>query len=273
MRASVVRLRKLLLLLAIVACVKPVCAKVATPQPYGTEPRFRSWTYYPNTVFRHVGYYTRPTYIEFEEGETVSGISLSKPTGWDFVPNGNRLYLKPISDDADTTATITTNRRTYFFELQAREPNGPFDPNVLFFVKFRYPQTTQQKNKDGEDEHAIYEYSVSALPDLSKPELFNFNYTMSGDDVISPVAVFDNGTFTYMKFKDVVPAVFAVDGDGFEGIVNFRMVGDYMIIERVGAIFTLRNGFATVCIFNENMMPENEAADSKKKNLKSKRKA
>ncbi|MBL0725365.1 MAG: TrbG/VirB9 family P-type conjugative transfer protein [Alphaproteobacteria bacterium] len=248
-------------------------AKVVAPQPYGTEPRFRSWTYYPNTVFRHVGYYTRPTYIEFEEGETVNGISLPKPNYWDFVPNGNRLYLKPISDNADTTVTITTNKRTYFFEMQAREPNGPFDPNVLFFVKFRYPQSSSKGGsaKDGEEENTIYEFNAIPLPDLSRPEQFNFNYTISGDSVISPIAVFDNGIFTYMKFEDTVPAVFTVDPDGFEGIVNFRMVGDYMIVERVGPIFTLRNGFATVCVFNENMMQENETRAFKKK-LKTKQK-
>ena len=247
-------------------------AKVITPQQYGTEPRFRSWTYYPNTVFRHIGYYTRPTYIEFDTSESVTGISVSKPNSWDFVPNGNRLYLKPIANDADTTATITTNMRTYFFELHAKEPNGPFDPNVLFFVKFRYPQTSKGKDKDSA-EHTIFEYNVSSLPDLSRPELFNFNYTMSGDDVISPIAVFDNGKFTYMKFKDVMPAVFSVDSDGYEGIINFRIEGDYMVIEKVNPLFTLRNGFATVCVFNENLMSEWENNSKKsKRGLKYKKK-
>ena len=229
-------------------------ARAIMPKQYGTEGRFKTWTYYPNTVFYFVGYYMNPTYIEFEEKESVTTISTPKPTAWQFVPNGNRLFLKPIEDNASTTATVMTNRRTYFFELHAREASGPFDPNVSFFIKFRYPSVS----KDGEEgeEHVIYEYSTSAIPNLSRPELLNFQYTISGDEIISPIAVFDDGRFTYMKFKETVPAIFSVDDDGFEAVVNFRAVGDYIVVERVGSIYTLRNGVATVCVFNEAMLEQ-----------------
>lgn len=218
----------------------------------GTEKRFKTWTYYRNTVYHFVGYYLNPTYVEFEDDEVVSTISTPKPSAWQFVPSGNRLFLKPVENEADTTATVMTNKRVYFFELHAVEAKGPFDPDLTFFVQFRYPQVTKA---DGDDDTSVIQYAASILPDLSHPEKYNFNYTMSGDDVIAPTKVFDDDNFTYMHFSGsnpTLPAVFIVDSEGFEEVSNFRIVGDYMIIEKVNSIYTLRYGAATVCIFNEN---------------------
>ena len=227
---------------------------------YGVEGRFKTWTYYPNTVYQFTGYYLNPTYIEFADQEKITTISTPKPTAWQFVPNSNRLFLKPVENDADTTAIIMTNKRIYFFELLAEEADGPFDPNVAFFVKFRYPKQADGSGQGLDDDgFAIVQFTANEVPDLSHPELYNFNYTMSGDEVISPIAVFDDGQFTYMKFAakgGVIPAVFAVDSQGFEELVNYRMVGPYMMVEKISSIFTLRNGAATVCVFNEMLMSE-----------------
>lgn len=222
------------------------------PRQYTSDGRFKAWTYYPNTVYHFVGHYMNHTYIEFDEGETVSTISTPKPTAWHLVPTGNRLFIKPVEDDANTTMTVMTNMRTYFFELHAAESKGPFDKDLNFFIKFRY-----QKPQDGatDEDGSVIQYSSTSLPDLSHPERYNFNYTMSGDEIISPIKVFDDGKFTYMQFDDnngIVPAIFIVDNEGFEEIANFRVVGDYMVVERLSAVFSLRNGSATVCIFNEN---------------------
>jgi len=45
---------------------------------------------------------------------------------------------------------------------------------------------------------------------------------------------------------------FAVDPDGNESVVNFRMEGKYVVIERVGSLFTLRDGNEALCLFNED---------------------
>ena len=66
--------------------------------------------------------------------------------------------------------------------------------------------------------------------------------------------VFDDGRFTYLKFKDVnseLPAIFLVSTNGEEGLVNYRVNYGYVIIERVAARFTLRHGPEVICLFNE----------------------
>jgi type IV secretion system protein VirB9 len=94
------------------------------------------------------------------------------------------------------------------------------------------------------------------VPDLSRTELFNFNYTVSGDYNITPIKIFDDGQFTYMEFRNknaILPAVFSVDSNGYESIVNFRIVDKYLAIESISSVFTLRYGADTVCVFNETL--------------------
>ena len=61
-------------------------------------------------------------------------------------------------------------------------------------------------------------------------------------------------TFTFLEFAEGAsyPAFFAVDPDGNESVVNFRMDGKYVVIERVGSLFTLRDGNEALCLFNED---------------------
>ena len=228
------------------------------PQRYGAEGRFKSWLYRVNGIYYYEGHYMNPTYIEFDGSEKVSTIYTPKPKAWSIKASQNRLYLTPIKEDADTTMTVMTNKRTYFFELHARVPNGAFDPDITFFVKFRYPSGIDDKksSSNGNNDNSIIQYVVSKGPDLSKMENFNFNYTVSGDYIITPIKVFDDGQFTYFEFRDkngVIPAIFSVDSNGFESIVNFRIINQYLAVEGVFSVFTLRHGVETVCVFNETM--------------------
>ena len=199
-----------------------------------------------------------PTYIEFSENEKINTIYIPKAEAWSIKPNNNRLFLTPVGEDADTKMTVMTDKRTYFFELHARVPNGPFDPDVSFFVKFRYPSSASNKsnNSSSGDDGSIIQYIVNKGPDLSKAENFNFNYTVSGDYIITPIKIFDDGRFTYFEFRDksgIIPAIFSVDSEGFESIVNFRIVNQYLAVEGVNSVYTLRHGTETVCVFNETM--------------------
>ncbi|MDZ5762661.1 Type IV secretion system protein VirB9 C-terminal domain protein [Candidatus Cyrtobacter comes] len=57
-----------------------------------------------------------------------------------------------------------------------------------------------------------------------------------------------------MKFRNnnsVIPAIFVVHEDGSEGLVNYRMNGDYVVVEMLAARFTLRYGKQAACVFNE----------------------
>lgn len=221
---------------------------VVEPRQLGHDPRFKSFAFTPNTTYKIVTVFDNASFIEFEDGETVTTIINPKKRAWQLLPSGNRLFIKPQESEADTQMTIMTNKRIYFFEMYAKEPLATFDKDYSFFFKFKYPTDEESKT--------IRTYAKSILPDVDKnPWKYNFNYTMAGEDSLYPVKIFDDGEFTYFEFPRTsrMPAIFAVDSNGFESIVNFRIVGEYLIVEEVSPRFTLRNGADIVCVFNENI--------------------
>ncbi len=228
---------------------KELKTRSVEPRQLGREARFKVWTFQNDVVYKFTGHYLHPTYIEFEEDEDFNTIASPKPDAWQIIPNKNRLFLRPIKDDADTTAIVMTNKRVYFFELHAEEAESPFSPDLTFFIKFKYPQASE-----AEGDANIIRFNTANLPDLSKPERYNFNYTMAGEETIAPIKVFDDGEFTYLQFRSKnarLPAIFAVDNQGFESVVNYRVIGDYIIVETMAKQFTLRNGPDILCVFNE----------------------
>lgn len=224
---------------------------VQLPRALGKEKRFRTYVYNPNDVYRYVGYYLNQSYIEFEEGEVIQTISMGDPTPWLTNILGNKLFLKPIGSYPQTTMTIFTNKRSYYFELDAMEPNGVDENDILFFVKFVYP-TSNDKN--------IVKFNVKKqrddYPDLTDLSKYNFNYEFAGSPAIAPIKVFDDGVFTYMEFKTdnaEIPAIFAVNEQGYETLVNFRIVEEYVVIEQVAGQLTLRSGGDVVCVYNNSL--------------------
>ncbi len=240
-----------LALVSMVLCANTAFA-VRESRPLPVDPRLRIVTYAPNDVIKFTGHYEFQSSIVFEEGEVINTISMGTTTAWQIVPSGNRIFLKPIEDDATTNMTVITNKRIYNFELHAREVDeelGINDDQLVFVMTFRYPDSTSTSGS------SVMFYGSSALePDLSEPEKYNFNYTISGSDEIAPIRIFDDGEFTYMQFprkNAEIPAIFRVAPDGTESIVNYRMQGSYMVVERVASQLTLRSSDEVACVFNE----------------------
>jgi type IV secretion system protein VirB9 len=152
-----------------------------------------------------------------------------------------------VEEQATTNMTVITSKRMYFFEMHAEEAVSVNDESLNFVVKFVYPEQFQYGG--------VTSVSDQVKPDPSQPEKYNYDYSISGNAKnIEPTQVFDDGEFTFFKFKDVnaeIPAMFMVNRDGSEALVNFRVSGGYIIVERVADRFTLRRGSDTICVFNE----------------------
>jgi len=243
----------------ILFCVADVFA-AQLPRYLGSERKFRSFIYNPNDVYRYIGHYTYQGFIEFDEGETISTISMGNPSLWLFESLGNRLFLKPVGEDnSETNMTVITNKKVYHFELVAREAKSIADKDLIFVVKFVYPD---EKDKN------IVQFNKtppSDDPDLRDLSPFNFNYQYTGDNSIAPIKVFDNGEFTYFQFPKKnaeLPAIFTVDAQGFESLINFRATSTYMIVERVAPQFTLRNGADIVCVYNMSLYASGRESQS-----------
>lgn len=250
------------------------------------DKRIQLITYHPNDVFSYTGHVDYQSNIVFSPEERIVSLAIgngstnlptpkaktkkeAEPTdptipvappapkaapagndeSWKIEPMGNRIFLKPTQEDANTNMTVITTKRVYQFELHSRavDPEkGIHDEQLVFELRFVYPD----ENASGSLQ---YNYQ-SGMPDLSQPEKYNFNYSMAGAENISPIRIFDDGEFTYFQFSTRnadIPAFFMVDSNGNESLVNYRVMGDYIVIERVAPNFTLRHGPDVLCIFNE----------------------
>jgi type IV secretion system protein VirB9 len=217
-------------------------------RPIATDSRIRTVRYSPNEVYQFIGHYGYQSSIEFAEDEKIQTVSIGDSLAWMVNPSGNRLFLKPIEQNALTNMTLITDKRTYFFELHAEETKDIRDKQMVFAVRFIYPQN---------DSDQIDVTQFEQLPDIEKnPQRYNFNYTVRGSELIEPLRIFDDGEFTYFEFRDKnaeIPAFFRVNSVGGDELINFRKRGNYIVVERVSSRLTLRRGPDILCIYNERM--------------------
>ena len=65
--------------------------------------------------------------------------------------------------------------------------------------------------------------------------------------------MFDDGVSTYFEFPASVdvPAIFAVDGDKKEAVVNVSFRGNLLVVDRLARAFVLRRGAEISRIIND----------------------
>lgn len=248
---------KLLLCSAITLSVGQAYA-LKEAKPMAIDKRLGVLVYNPYDVHKFTGYYGYQSSIIFAEDEVIETMSMGDSIPWQMVPNGNRLFLKPIEQDATTNLTLITNKHTYYFELHAEEATSINQQGLMFAVKFLYPD-----DHDSNSSVANMDSSIG-IPDLSDKSLYNFEYTISGADSFAPMKIFDDGSFTYFEFAKhgvELPGIFYVTNSGNEGLVNYRISGNYVVVESIRERFSLRQGKEVICVFNEALIAKHTAAD------------
>src|SRR4051812_48151751 len=182
-------LRSLIALLAV--AYSGVAYATREPRPIQIDHRVRIVMYQPDEVYRFTGHYRYQSSIEFGKDEEIRTISMGDSTAWMMNPSGNRLFLKPVEQDATTNMTLITTKHVYLFELHARETDDIADKDMVFIMRFIYPD-------DGMAQTLSNYLDSVPEPDLeNEPDKYNFSYTVAGTDVIAPIRIFDDGQFTY----------------------------------------------------------------------------
>lgn len=251
--------RHILPLVLMIACASAAYAE-KRPQPLTSDQRIRQVMYSPNEVYEIVGTYGFQTTIEFAQDEDVRIASIGDSIGWQVVPMGSRVFAKPVEDKATTNLTVVTNKRVYYFYLMSSRNQAK--EATTYLVRFVYDQGVSSYPAANASPSAG---TSSASPRLAKePTDYNFDYAISGDKAIELKLAFDDGQFTYLLFAKTtdLPAVFSVDKDGRESLVNSRIEGRYVVIERVASQYTLRNGAVTACLYNKSRPLQKDKIDA-----------
>ncbi len=228
------------------------------PKEGPQDPRIRTIVYNPRDVVRIDGTYGYHTVVELAEDEQIQGMVIGDSVAWEAEKNaaGNRIFLKPKEDNAATNLTVLTNRRTYSFALQASRSTRK--EAMTWRLRFEYPEEEAERAQALE-ERASLARAAFVNPDApSNPGQWNFDYSYGGGKKFVPVQLFDDGQFTYFKFKGLeeLPAIFVVDEEKNESLVNSRISGEYVVVHRIAKQFALRSGKTLTCIFNEHFDPK-----------------
>lgn len=241
------------------------------PVPGRLDPRVTTVIYQSNNVLKVKATHGISTAIIFEEDERLETIALGDTESWQVTPNErkNILFVKPVANNVPTNMNIVTNKRMYFIELVDNKPSAE---KQVFGVRFIYPDNAATSAMRKEAEYR------AANPNISKIEKENVNldYSFSGSQSIKPTMIFDDGNKTYLKFKGKIPAIFSVNSDYSESLVNFRKEGEYIVIDSTATQYTLRDGTTWTCIFNLRkpdfaapnpyiLAPKNETSTSKRR--------
>jgi type IV secretion system protein VirB9 len=239
------------LVVNLLACTMCLAEQLLRPGP--SDSRILLATYRDSEIYKVVASYGFQTTIEFSSQETIETISIGDSIAWQVVPAGHRVFLKPQELNALTNMTIVTSIRPYYFELGAKKSRDP--KSVTFLIRFTYPDVSPTVV-------GVAAASKAHAPPAKKPTDYNFNYTLTGSRDIAPMRVFDDGEFTYMQFRSItdLPAIFLVDKEKQESVVNYRIEGPYVVIERTGAQFSLRHGGEIVCVHNKSVPPPSSSA-------------
>jgi type IV secretion system protein VirB9 len=244
--------KKLALVGLLCLSLSPAALAEQTPQDGIVDARVKIVAYHDNDVYKLKGHYGFTTLIEFGPHEKIETTEMGDKEAWQVsrLNRGNMLLVKPLLQNADTNMNILTNLHIYSFRLAAEKASSADADDLIFHLRFAYPD-----DKDGGiTNYSAPEPAASATgPEITARNL-NFNYSYSGAKALQPERVFDDGKFTYFQFKtlDATPAVFLVDEKGNESLINFTTEGSYLVVERTGRQFTLRDGDIATCIFNES---------------------
>src|SRR5262249_31623405 len=78
-------------------------------------------------------------------------------------------------------------------------------------------------------------------------------YSFDGSPKGLPARVFDDGHATYFQFRDgeEYPAIYSLDADKNEAVVNSYMRAGYVAVDRIARGFVLRQGKDATFIYND----------------------
>lgn len=134
-------LQSILIAVLLVFFTKNSFAQSAADLPITTDSRIKTLVYNPNEVYQLKFYYGYQSFIEFSEDESIEMISIGESFAWRLTPAGKRLFIRPLEIAAHTNMSIITNKRAYQFDIQSGEYDGKSDQELVYVVRFFYPDT------------------------------------------------------------------------------------------------------------------------------------
>jgi P-type conjugative transfer protein TrbG len=162
-------------------------------------------------------------------GDTESGDGAEKRT---------HILVKPTRTDLITNLVINTDRRTYHLELRSDERT--YMASVSW--AYRQDQLIALRRQNAAAEAAA---PVAAGVDINA---LNFRYRIECDSPDwRPLRAFDDGRQVFIEFpagiaQGEMPPLWVIGAEGDGQLVNYRVQGNHMIVDRLFAAAELKLG-------------------------------
>jgi type IV secretion system protein VirB9 len=162
-------------------------------------------------------------------GDTESGTGPTKRV---------HILVKPTRPDLVTNLIINTDRRTYHLELRSAEKT------YMASVSWAYPQDqliALRRQNTAADAAAPVAAGVNI-------DALNFRYRIEGDNPAwRPLRAFDDGRQVFIEFprgigQGEMPPLWVIGANGGAELVNYRVQGNHLIVDRLFAAAELRLG-------------------------------
>jgi type IV secretion system protein VirB9 len=220
---------------ALLSCTTAVAA---------SDKRIRTLAYAPDQIVQILGRSGIQSTIEFGPDERIENVAVGDSSAWQITPNrrASLLFVKPLTARSRTNMTVVTDRRTYMFDLVA----GDKWTTPIYALKFNYPN--DPKPVEPRPSQAQQQAAAAAATEVPAATMtadkLHFDWNKKGNGRLLPTRVFDDGASLYLAWEKEtpLPAILTVSEDRKEGPVNYRMSGEYIVINPIPANLVLRYG-------------------------------
>ncbi len=234
---------------------RPVAAATqsarVSPRRAGWQGATQLFVYAPGGLYQIYAAVGQVTDIVLQEGETLSdsgAVAAGDTVRWVIgeaasgsgASRRTHILVKPTDPGLRTNLVINTDRRTYHVELRSTAST------YMASAGWSYPQDDLIAIRGRiEAANAITNAQVQAGIDPAK---LNFSYRLSGSNPLwKPSQVFDDGAKTYLLFPETIaqselPPLFLIGERNKAELVNYRVSGRYMVVDRLFSSAELRLG-------------------------------
>lgn len=135
-----------------------------------SNPRIKVLNYNESEVYLIRTKYGYQTNIIFDPKEEIKTISVGDRSLWQIIPSGNRLFIRPMTDNLSTNMSLLTTKRSYEFELRSVSENNQGN---IYVARFNYPETARQAS--GITDDARFESATAAHTIFNSPAIQSDN--------------------------------------------------------------------------------------------------
>lgn len=221
------------------------------PRAAGWQGATQTFVYAPGGLYQVTAAVGRVTAIVLQEGESLSelgAVAAGDTVRWVIgeaasgtgTTRRTQILVKPTDPGLVTNLVINTDRRSYTIELRSTANT------YMASVAWSYPHDELIALRAHTDQAA--RVAATQVASGLDPARLEFGYRIRGDKPAwRPIQVFDDGAKTYVLFPaDVstseLPPLFLIGERKRAELVNYRVSGRYMVVDRLFTVAELRLG-------------------------------